>query len=513
MEDNMAQAFLSKEIFATGTKLNRKPIALRIFIYHILLFFALAIGNTAYGQAFPLGGGLANSVCEATPATNAFQDIGFRWTYNDNGGTSPNPGIDRTDLISTATPARFSGVSGRVNNFDLNLNADEIPNNYDPNVFIEYQFTTQKFTQNAELTGFGATVFEATQGHHIQDTGAYRIAIAIDDDAAFGSPDILISDVSFDGVDVSASSASTGQSDTGQYVQNFAHWDANGDVVSLAPETTYTMRVYPHGVSRAGKDNGQPFKNVVIFDDFMPKLISCDKPKAEPVDLVTVKTLASSDSNPSVGDIVTYNIVVTNNGDADATSVSLTDLLPDGITATEKNGEVTAGTYDAKSGLWTIGDLANRASATLTLQGTVDEGQGGNLIENITTAASGEQPDPTDEGNDLTESFVVVPPNPSLSMTKVADNTGPVTVGDVITYTYTVTNDGNTTIRDVAITDTHNGSDPAPIPAGETLLTDTSPTGDSTDAAADGSWDVLAPGDVLTFTGTYTVTQEDAENL
>ena len=213
--------------------------------------------------------------------------------------------------------------------------------------------------------------------------------------------------MSFDGVDVSGSSASTGQSDTGQYVQNFAHWDANGDVVSLAPETTYTMRVYPHGVLRAGKDNGQPFSNVVIFDDFMPKLISCDKPKAEPVDLVTVKTLASSDSNPSVGDIVTYNIVVTNNGDADATSVSLTDLLPDGITATEKNGEVTAGTYDAKSGLWTIGDLANRASATLTLQGTVDEGQGGNTIENITTAASGEQPDPTDEGNDLTETITV----------------------------------------------------------------------------------------------------------
>jgi len=61
--------------------------------------------------------------------------------------------------------------------------------------------------------------------------------------------------------------------------------------------------------------------------------------------------------------------------------------------------------------------------------------------------------------------------------------------------------------------DTHNGSDPAPVPGDETLLTDTAPTGDSTDAATDGSWDVLAPGDILTFTGTYTVTQDDAENL
>jgi len=98
-------------------------------------------------------------------------------------------------------------------------------------------------------------------------------------------------------------------------------------------------------------------------------------------------------------------------------------------------------------------------------------------------------------------------------MTKVATNPGPYTAGDVITYTYTVTNDGNQIIRDIAITDTHNGSDPAPTPGNETLLTDTAPTGDSTDGAVNGSWDLLAPGDVLTFTGTYTVTQTDAENL
>ena len=104
-------------------------------------------------------------------------------------------------------------------------------------------------------------------------------------------------------------------------------------------------------------------------------------------------------------------------------------------------------------------------------------------------------------------------PAPSLSMVKVADSTGPFTVGDVITYTYTITNDGNQPIRDVAINDTHNGSDPAPTPDAETLLTDAAPSGDSTDTAADGSWDVLAPGDVVTFTGSYTVTQTDAENL
>ena len=104
-------------------------------------------------------------------------------------------------------------------------------------------------------------------------------------------------------------------------------------------------------------------------------------------------------------------------------------------------------------------------------------------------------------------------PAPSLAMTKVADNPGPHNVGDVITYTYTITNDGNRPIQDVVINDTHNGSDPAPTPGTETLLTDAAPVGDSTDAATNGSWDILGPGDVVTFTGTYTVTATDVDNL
>ena len=66
-------------------------------------------------------------------------------------------------------------------------------------------------------------------------------------------------------------------------------------------------------------------------------------------------------------------------------------------------------------------------------------------------------------------------------------------------------------IRDSS--DTHNGSDPAPTPGNETLLTDAGTQENSTDAAVDGSWDVLAPGDSLTFTGSYTVTAADVDNL
>ena len=109
---------------------------------------------------------------------------------------------------------------------------------------------------------------------------------------------------------------------------------------------------------------------------------------------------------------------------------------------------------------------------------------------------------------------VTVASAPSLQMTKEADDTEFVTVGQVITYTYTVTNNGNVTIRGVSISDTHNADGAAPTPTNPQLETDNGTLGDSTDGnSSDDEWDVLAPGDVIRFTGTYTVQQADIDNL
>jgi uncharacterized repeat protein (TIGR01451 family) len=121
--------------------------------------------------------------------------------------------------------------------------------------------------------------------------------------------------------------------------------------------------------------------------------------------LVTVKTRASSDPTPAVGDTVTFAITVTNNGPSAATNVTLSDALPAGMTATGLNGSATAGTYAAP--VWTIPSLANGASAVLTIQGTVDSGQEAQTITNTTTAAVSNQLDPTTAGDDLTESVTV----------------------------------------------------------------------------------------------------------
>ena len=114
--------------------------------------------------------------------------------------------------------------------------------------------------------------------------------------------------------------------------------------------------------------------------DDLDEIVAVGIPAA---DLVTVKTLLSGDATPDEGDVVTFQIEVTNNGADDATGVFLNDLLPAGLTPTANNGTVSQGSYSAVNGIFGIGDIPVGGSATLILEGTVDVGQGGNTITNI----------------------------------------------------------------------------------------------------------------------------------
>ena len=97
-----------------------------------------------------------------------------------------------------------------------------------------------------------------------------------------------------------------------------------------------------------------------------------------------------------------------------------------------------------------------------------------------------------------------------------ADDNGKADPGDIITYLYKVTNNGNVTVRNVAVTDAHDGVGTGPdfltapvilLDAGNTVPTTTN---DSTNAnTAFDHWDKLGPGDVVEFTSKYTVVTAD----
>ncbi|MEE9575429.1 MAG: DUF11 domain-containing protein [Gammaproteobacteria bacterium] len=122
-----------------------------------------------------------------------------------------------------------------------------------------------------------------------------------------------------------------------------------------------------------------------------------------PTDLAVSKTV--NDTTPDEGQTITYTITLTNNGPVQATTVSITDLLPAGVTYVSETA--SQGVYVSGTGVWTVGTINNGASATLNIQATVDAGTGGSTITNLVTAVSLDQTDSNATPDDLSEAITV----------------------------------------------------------------------------------------------------------
>ncbi|MFA7419747.1 MAG: SdrD B-like domain-containing protein [Melioribacteraceae bacterium] len=94
----------------------------------------------------------------------------------------------------------------------------------------------------------------------------------------------------------------------------------------------------------------------------------CPPPPSNEADIKIEKS--SSTQTPKCGEAFTYTIKVTNQGPAEAKAVQVTDQLPSGATYVSSNA--AQGTYNETTGLWSVGNLANGASTTLTISVKVD---------------------------------------------------------------------------------------------------------------------------------------------
>jgi uncharacterized repeat protein (TIGR01451 family) len=108
-------------------------------------------------------------------------------------------------------------------------------------------------------------------------------------------------------------------------------------------------------------------------------------------------------SAPDEGDTITFTVTITNNGPYQATNVALDDALPAGLTAVAITP--SQGSYAAPT--WTVGTLNVEATATLTLQATVDAGTAGSIITNTVTNITLDQIDSNATDDDLSESIFV----------------------------------------------------------------------------------------------------------
>lgn len=169
-------------------------------------------------------------------------------------------------------------------------------------------------------------------------------------------------------------------------------------------------------------------------------------------DLRLAKTV--DNANPSVGEEIGYSIVVTNDGPSAATGVQVTDELPAGLAFVGANA--STGSYNFATHEWTVGSLANGASATLHLRATVTAP---GSLTNKAQVTKSDQPDPdsTPDNDDANEDDQASAPitaiQPAdLSLAKYASDPAP-TVGDDVTFSLALTNSGPGSATGVVVQD------------------------------------------------------------
>ena len=179
---------------------------------------------------------------------------------------------------------------------------------------------------------------------------------------------------------------------------------------------------------------------------------------------------AGKDHIYKLGETINYVITVKNDGNLTLTNVKIEDAL----------------TGNAGENAWTIDTFAPGETQTFEASYVVTEADviAGKVVNNATGEA--ENPDPKKEETPVTpgeKEDPVETPNPGLTVIKTSDKTGEVKLGDKITYTITVTNNGNVTISEVKLEDSLTGDD----------------------------WTLgnIKPGETVTKKTTYTVTEKD----
>ncbi|MFQ6026935.1 MAG: hypothetical protein ACE5Q6_05395 [Dehalococcoidia bacterium] len=167
------------------------------------------------------------------------------------------------------------------------------------------------------------------------------------------------------------------------------------------------------------------------------------------VDLEVSKTVDIA--APIEGELVTYSIVVTNQGLNEATGVQVTDPLPTGMTFSELGTASQGSAAGTDSVVWDVGALASGASASLEVEVSVDADTSGDTITNTASVSAVDQTDSNSENNassvDITVGAV------DLQIVKSVDNPTP-NEGDTVTYTLVISNDSGNDASGIAVTDT-----------------------------------------------------------
>lgn len=248
---------------------------------------------------------------------------------------------------------------------------------------------------------------------------------------------------------------------------------------SVAPNTTTTV-TFQVSVNTIPSPN--PIPNVAsVSGDFLVDEINLDTNPLGINSNITSTTInfssitstkAVNKTASGVGDVLTYTIALKNNGNTSSINVVFSDTIPNDTTfeanSLTQNGSAVTGSPEPPG--VTLNNIAPGATLTVAFRVKVNTIPSPNPIPNSATTEF-------DYNIDITTTPNIVgsgSSNTNIVLTNVNNaNLGNIiksvdkpfaTCGDIITYTITLPNSGNTNAINVVVTDT--------IPSGTTLVTD-----------------------------------------
>ena len=413
------------------------------------------------------------------PSQGTYDPATGQWSV---GAVGPN-GAARLTVTATATTNAPLAVTAQVTAADQ-PDADSTPNNDDPDE--DDQSTVTIAGQPTDLA----------------------LAVSVDDAApAFGEDVTFTLDLTNQsgttatGVDVAGAlpvgytfvsatpSQGTYDPTSGTWAAGTVVGNASASLVLVATAQTADPATFTAQVSAASPADldSTPGNGIEAEDDQQTITL-----QAVRTDLAL--TLAASDPAPGIGEETTLTLTVTNESAVDASGIAASLPIPDGYTLVSATPD--QGAY--AGGLWSLGDLAGNAQATLAVVLRADALAPVSVTAEITAQ---DQPDvdsapgngDPDEDDQQTITLSAQPID--LAITASIDDASPAP-GQTVTYTVVLDNESAVGATGVRVD--------AAVPAGITV-TGTSASAGTYDAAS-GTWTVGALGAngqaTLTITGT-----------
>ncbi|MEX2177008.1 MAG: DUF11 domain-containing protein [Pirellulaceae bacterium] len=391
----------------------------------------------------------------ATPSgSTTYDDATGIWTI----GTVNNAATATLTIVATAT-----GV-GPLDNLAEVTAVNEADPNSTPNNGVPAEDDRDSVTVDAVSADLSLELTVDDPAPNVGDDVTYTLTLTNGGpDAATGVEVTDLLPAGLDFVSATPSGSTTYNETTGLWT-----------IGTVNSAGTATLTIVATVVSSAAIDNTAEVTAADLVDpDSTPGDGAGDDFDSALVDAAAAADLSLAkdvdDLFPDAGEDVTFTIVVTNDGPDQATGVVVTDLLPTGldfVSATPSG----ATTYDDATGLWTIGAIADGATATLSIVATVS----GTLpLVNTAevTAVNEFDPDSTpddDTGDDFATVTITAPPTADLSLDLTVDNATP-NLGQDVTYTITLANGGPDAATGIEVTDL--------LPAGLTFVGATPSTG------------------------------------